>query len=120
MRLTAQCSQITEGFDDMPAAGPYQPDPFADRDHHERDHDDDDDPGDGQHVDDADAAYHGAHNDRVHEQHHDDYDGDADDIHDEHDRDADDDPVDDEHVDDGDDEHGDVPDADVRRQLPNA
>ena len=88
--------------------------------HHERDHADDDDPGDGQHVDDADAAYHGAHNDRVHEQHHDDYDGDDDDIHDEHDRDADDDPVDDEHVDDGDDEHGDVPDADVRRQLPNA
>ena len=60
------------------------------------------------------------YNDRVHEQHHDDYDGDDDDIHDEHARDADDDPVDDEHVDDGDDEHGDVPDADVRRQLPNA
>ena len=46
----------------MPAAGPYQPDPFADRDHHERDHDDDGDPGDGQHVDDAADAFHGAHN----------------------------------------------------------
>ena len=81
------------------------------------------DPGDGTHVDGgkhvdvADAAHHGAHDDHVHELHDDVHNCDAGGIHDERERDADDDLGDDAHVDDIDDiddEHNDVPDADVR------